>query len=328
MSRDTGRPADDGVLARRARISVCLLAFDHVDVIDSTVASVLGQTVYDAEIVLSDDCSTDGTWEALQRIEKRDPRVRAIRTPRNLGMAEHANFAVAQSTGDYIALLHHDDLYRPDLLEKWAGVLDRHPEAAFVFNCYGSVDSDRICGADMPGERIDGDWLLEHHLFARWGCLIRGTAMIRRSAWVRAGGMRAEFGLLADVDLWMRLAMCGPVGYVAEPLIAVRHARPSYYPDIYTGGTWSWTRLRLLYEIHAANRAAYLCRRRFGGRLRWFGFRCRLSAQTAKWIVYALVRRKYPMLRSCGESRTAYDLWLLRLFRDLLLRATRFLPST
>ncbi|HEY6940483.1 glycosyltransferase family A protein [Dokdonella sp.] len=326
MNRHADPHADDRVAA--PRISVCLLAFNHAHVIESTVASVLEQTLADVEILLSDDCSTDGTWDALRRIEQRDARVRAIRTPHNLGMAEHANFAVARSSGEFIALLHHDDLYRPDLLEKWAGVLERHPDAGFVFNCYGEVDGDRICGAPMPGECIDGDWLLERHLFARWGCLIRGTAMIRRSAWLREGGMRAAFGLLADVDLWMRLAMRGPVGYVDEPLITVRHARPSYYPDIYKGGTWSWTRLRLLYEIHAANRSTYLRRKRFAGRLRWLAFRYRLSAETAKWIVYALVRRKYPMLRSCGDSRTAYDVWPLRAFRALLLHATRFLPST
>lgn len=328
MSPDAIHRDDGRSRSGRPSISVCLLAFDHVGVIESTIASVLAQTVEDCEIVLSDDCSTDGTWEALLRIAARDPRVRAIRPPRNLGMAANANFAVAESSGDYIALLHHDDIYRADLLEKWAGVLDRHPDAAFVFNPYGNIDDDRICGAEMPGERIDGAWLLERHLFARWGCLIRGTAMIRRSAWLGEGGMRPEFGLLADVDLWMRLAMRGAVGYVAEPLIAVRHERPSYYPDIYKGGSWSWLRLRLLYEIHAANRAAYFRRRRFTGPLRWLVFRVRLSAETAKWIVYALVRRKYPMLQSCGESRTAYDVWPLRLFRALMLRAARFLPSS
>lgn len=46
----------------------------------------------------------------------------------------NANFAVAQSGRLYIALLHHDDIYCKDLLEKWADVLDRHSDATFVFN--------------------------------------------------------------------------------------------------------------------------------------------------------------------------------------------------
>jgi GT2 family glycosyltransferase len=136
-----------------------------------------------------------------------DSRIRPIRTPHNLGMAGNANHAVAQTDRPYIALLHHDDLYRQDLLEKWASVLERNPDAAFVFNPYGVYESEFVYQEPMPGECIDGKWLLNHYLFARWGCVVRGTAMIRRSSWAQLGGMREQFGLLADIDLWMRLAM-------------------------------------------------------------------------------------------------------------------------
>ena len=302
------------------KISVCLLTFNHADVIESTLRSILDQTVTGYEIIVSDDCSTDGTWERVLELAATDPRIKAMRTPHNMGMAGNANFAVAQSRRPYIALLHHDDLYRTDLLEKWGGVFDRHPDTTFVFNPYGVFESDYVYDHRIPSECIAGDWLLKEHLFPCWGSVVRGTAMIRREAWDRTGGMREQFGMLADVDLWMRLAMRGPVGYVAEPVVTMRHQRPSYYPEIYKSVRWSWPRQRLLYEIHGANRLTYLKLQTPLGRLRWWGFRLKLSLETSKWLTYAVVKRRPEIIASSRESETSFDLWPLRVLRGMLRR--------
>lgn len=302
------------------KISVCLLTYNHVEVIESTLRSILDQTITGYEVIVSDDCSTDGTWKRILELAAEDARIKPVRTPRNMGTPGNANFAVARSDRPYIALLHHDDLYRKDLLEKWVGVLDRYSAAAFVFNPYGIFESDFIYEEPMPGACIDGNWLLKKYLFARWGCVVRGTAMIRREAWERVGGMREQFGLLADIDMWMRLAMRWPVGYVLEPVITVRHQRPSYYPDIYKGTAGSfWRRQRFLYELHASNRLDHLNLNTLLGRLQWWGFRLKLNYETTKWLVYAVVRKKSEMLASSGESATRYDLWPLRAMRLLLL---------
>lgn len=305
-----------------AKIAVCLLTYNHVEVIESTLRTILHQTITGYSVIVSDDCSTDGTWEQILELAAKDERIIPVRTPHNMGMPGNANFAVEHTERPYIALLHHDDLYRKDLLEKWAGVLDRHSNTAFVFNPYGVFESNYIYQEPMPGECIDGEWLLNRYLFARWGCVVRGTAMIRREAWKQVGGMRAQFGLLADIDMWMRLAMIGAVGYVVEPIITVRHQRPSYYPDIYAGSDWSWQRQRFLYEIHASNRLDYLKLNTVVGRLQWWGFRLKLSLETTKWLVYAVVRKKPMMIASSHDSVTEYDLWPLRLLRRILLASS------
>jgi hypothetical protein len=144
--------------------------------------------------------------------------------------------------------------------------------------------------------------------------------MLRREAWDDVGGMREKFGLLADVDMWMRLSMRWQVGYINEPVIAVRHQRPDYYPDIYKGGQWSWIRQRILYEIHAVNRLDYLNLNSVQDRLSWWVFRLRLTMETAKWLVYAIVKGKPSMIETCHEGVTDYDLWPLRVFRWVLQR--------
>lgn len=78
------------------QVSVCLLTYNHAHLLESTLASIQQQTLTGYEIIVSDDCSTDGTWSLLQRLAAVDPRIRPLRTPTNLGMPGNANFAVAQ----------------------------------------------------------------------------------------------------------------------------------------------------------------------------------------------------------------------------------------
>jgi hypothetical protein len=118
--------------------------------------------------------------------------------------------------------------------------------------------------------------------------------------------------------MWMRLARRWSVGYVPEPVITVRYQRPSYYPDIYKGGSWSWQRQRFLYEIHASNRLEYLNLNTPIGRLQWWGFRLKLNLESTKWLVYSFVKNKPEMITSSHESVTQYDLWPLRVLRDML----------
>lgn len=298
------------------KISVCLLTYNHANLIESTIRTVLAQTIHGFEFVVSDDHSTDGTWEIIEALAKSDPRIRAIQTPRNTGMPGNTNYAVSQTSRPYIALLHHDDLYRQDLLEKWAGVMDHHIDVSFVFNPYGVYESDYIYDHPFKDEKLDGRWFLEKHLFPRWGCPVRGTALIRRKAFVEVGGMREEFGLLADIDLWMRLARNNSVGYIAEPVIIVRQERPEYYPDIYTGKVWSWKRQRFLYEIHGKNREEFYCgiRRSF----EMLRYRFRVTMETIKWLGYAVVRHKPELLLQSSDGTCRYDLPFVGFLRWLL----------
>lgn len=302
------------------KISVCLLTYNHEALVESTLRSILSQTIDGYEVLVSDDCSTDGTFDVVEALAGEDPRILPLRTPRNLGMPGNANFVVSRATRPYVALLHHDDLYREDLLEKWAGVLERHPDVVFVSNDYGRYGRSDTYTQAVPGERIDGAFFLAHHLLRAWGCPVRGTAMVRREAWDRVGGIRERFGLLADVDLWMRLCRLGAVGWVSEPVIVIRQDRPSYYPNIYKAEHWSWDRQRLLYEIHAANRLDDPERASLAGRLRWLHFRHRLSLETLRWLVYAIVKRRRVLIATCERGATPYDLPGLALLRRALRR--------
>lgn len=304
------------------RVSVCLLTYNHAHLVAECVRSILSQDMPDFELIISDDCSTDATWATLEALAKTDPRIRLIRTPRNLRMPGNANFAVSHASAPFIALLHHDDVYRSDLLRRWLGVIERYPDMHFVSNGYAIYGSGHEQISPFL-ERNDGRAILEQRLLPCLDSPFRGTALIRRSSWDAVGGMRERFGLLADVDLWMRLAARGSIGYVAEPLIATRHDWPADYPAEYV--TFDWNRKRLQYEILAANIREHYGARGLQARAHWLAFRARMSKDVAYWLAYSVAKRRWDLLARSDEVRTGYELLPVAALRFGLERATRLL---
>ena len=297
-------------------VTVCLLTYNHVNIVEETIRSIIAQSLKDFEFIISDDYSTDGTWESIQQLSKEDNRIKAVQTPANLGMAGNANYAVSQASCPYIAILHHDDIYRDDVLERWLDIMERHPDVGFVFNSYRLGINGKI-DYHLSQEKIDGKVFLEKYLLSGWGCPVRGTAMIRRSCWDILGGMHEKFNLLADVDLWMRLAARWPVGYVAEPLITVRQERPDYYPDEYT--SFSWYRIKLLHNIHAANIQTRYDLHTFYGRSAWLKFKLRVSLRTVKCLAYAVRKKRGDLLLNSRDGICAYEMSAVKWIREILI---------
>jgi len=220
------------------RVSVVLVTYNRAALLNRTIEGLLHQTFADFELIIADDASPDETRQICEEWARRDGRVKYHRRPVNVKMPENLNLGILSSTGEYVAILHDDDIYRSDLLEKWSASLDEFPNAAFVFNTYPVLDKDgnvRLV-VRMPLPRCSpGSVLLEEIYFKRWrlNSPVWGCAMIRRSALDRVGLFDARYGFWADVAMWMRLAEEFDVCYVDEPLITItsRLVAPHQFDD-------------------------------------------------------------------------------------------------
>jgi glycosyltransferase involved in cell wall biosynthesis len=219
-------------------ISVVLTTYNRAAVLSRTIASVLGQTFTDFELIIADDASPDDTQQVCQQWVLSDSRIRYHRRPENVGMPQNLNLGVLASTGRYVAILHDDDVYCPNLLSEWKTCLDEYSGAAFVFNAYRALNEQgetrAICREPLARCSL-GSVLLENIFFTRWrfDSPVFGTVMIRRSAFDRVGPFDERYGFWADVDMWMRLAEEFDVCYLDEPLIAVtsRAVSPHQFDD-------------------------------------------------------------------------------------------------
>src|ERR1017187_2565779 len=115
------------------KVSVLMITYNHEKYIAQAIESVLMQkTDFPYELILGEDCSTDGTREIVREYSRKHPEiVRAPPRERTLGAKENVRQIVFASRGKYIALLEGDDYWTSqEKLQLQADLLDAHPETA------------------------------------------------------------------------------------------------------------------------------------------------------------------------------------------------------
>jgi glycosyltransferase involved in cell wall biosynthesis len=98
-------------------ISVVLCTYNGASFIDEQMNSILLQTYTRLEIIISDDCSSDDTFEKLQTYAEKDPRIKLYRNEKNVGYNINFSKACALSTGACIAIADQDDIWEEDKIE-------------------------------------------------------------------------------------------------------------------------------------------------------------------------------------------------------------------
>lgn len=164
----------------------------------AAVDSVRRQVYLNREHILVDDASTSpATIAALRGIEGQ-PGIHVIRLTKNSGISLASEAGVEHASGEFIALLDHDDELTPDALAEVAIWINRHPETDVLYS-----DEDKI---DIDGTRGDvffkPDWSPEHFLHCMYTCHM---FVARRRLIREAGGFRKGYEGAQDYDLMLRL---------------------------------------------------------------------------------------------------------------------------
>ena len=123
---------------RSPLVSVCIPVYNCERYIGEAIQSVLDQTLADFELIVCDDCSTDGTLKAVEGC--RDPRIRIFRNDANIGMWPNWNKAMSHARGKYIKLLCADDVIYSDCLQAQVDVLKILPTIPFPW-CFAAATS-------------------------------------------------------------------------------------------------------------------------------------------------------------------------------------------
>ena len=100
-------------------ISVVMPAYNAMSFIADAVNSVLKQSLFNLELIVVDDCSTDDTWNIISRIAEVDSRLKIIKLDDNSGSAKYPReVAVNMASADWICWVDADDIIPFDYLEK------------------------------------------------------------------------------------------------------------------------------------------------------------------------------------------------------------------
>jgi glycosyltransferase involved in cell wall biosynthesis len=213
-------------------VSVCIPSYNSASLVSAAIESVLNQSMPDFELVVIDDASTDQTLNVIQRY--RDPRIRILAHPANLGAEASWNHALSEAQGKYFKLLCHDDILYPDCLKRQLTAFAKTGPDVLMVSCSRDI-------IDPTGRK-----LLQRG-FGRKGGILNGCAAIRKV--VRAGsnligeptavlmktdtaksigGFDGTYPYVIDLDFWCRILAHGNLAVINEPLCAFRVSTVSW----------------------------------------------------------------------------------------------------
>ncbi len=186
-------------LARTPLISIVVPVYNTpASCLTEMIESVLAQVYPHWELCIADDASTaPHVREILDAYAQRDARVRVLHRPQNGHICAASNSALELATGEFVALLDHDDLLAPHALAMVVKYLNDHPRARLLYSDEDKISSDGRRSTPYFKAGWDPELILQRNVFSHLG--VYEAELMRE-----VGGFRMGFEGSQDHDLVLR----------------------------------------------------------------------------------------------------------------------------
>jgi glycosyltransferase involved in cell wall biosynthesis len=205
-------------------VSVVIPSRDRWPLLSRAVRGALAQEGVELEVIVIDDGSREPLEPQLAGLG--DERVRVLRHPTSLGVARARNRAVEAARAPWVAFLDDDDQWAPEHLARLAAVAG--DDVAFAFSRHYLIDEQGVVvgrGPDPVGKEMLGQ------LVAGNPVVTPSAVLARRELVQEVGGFDPAFSILADWDLWLRLAQRGRVAVSGALSVAYLQHSQSMHRD-------------------------------------------------------------------------------------------------
>lgn len=214
------------------KFSIVITTYNRLNFLRRAIDSARSQTI-PCEIIVADDCSTDGT-EAYVRSLASDNIV-YHRNSTNQGHAATLNAGVAAATGDWIKPLDDDDYLHPEFLEEMQNAIALRPEAVICSCQAAQVDENEI-ECDRTSKVGPGQVFYIPQADIHYGMLLEqvpfGTpvqVLFQKDAFLKTGGWDSNLdGNCDDIDSWIKIAQFGDAIFINRCLA---------YRTVWSGGS-------------------------------------------------------------------------------------------
>jgi len=219
-------------LVAQPLVTAVILTYNHERYIEQAVRSVIAQrTSFPIEILVGEDCSTDGTRSALDRLNQEFPqRLTILRRDVNLGLSANLQDCRERARGRYLAILEGDDSWTDPLkLQRQFDAMEAHPEWSMCYHPCRVFDEDgrqrpRISPTTYPANPLTVlDLLEQNHVPTMSVACFRQGVVRQTPPW------HAELRN-GDWALYILHADIGPVGFLPDVMADYR---------LHQGGLWS-----------------------------------------------------------------------------------------
>ena len=220
--------------AQAARFSVVIPTRNGEQFLRDAIASAIAQTRSFDEIVVIDDASTDGSRLIATAAEFRS-RVAYRYNPKATGFVDAWNRAVQCASGDFVTILHHDDLLDPRYLECVERAARLYPLVEHIYSACNYIDdtgkvirsaeASSTAPAFYSGKQYAHNYLAgvlsNKHIHRCPGVTTKRELLLHRCTY------RKEAGHIADDDFFLRVGTYTDVAGIAAPLASYREHRNS-----------------------------------------------------------------------------------------------------
>jgi hypothetical protein len=198
-------------------VDIVITVFERADYVAHAIQSVIAQSYEHWRLTVSEDGGS--TAPVMRAVEPYlvDKRIRYATPGRHLGNAKHKSSLVTQGRGKYVTVLDDDDCWLPEWLARRVRFLERYPECVLVWAGHCDIDADGGEVGRPPLPFAGGVYSSFEFTQAMMRANIVATpsVLFRRDAYVRAGNaFDPRFDHINDYELWLRLGLRGPVGFL------------------------------------------------------------------------------------------------------------------
>lgn len=197
--------------------SIILPVFNRATFLKRACDSIFKQTLYDFELIIVNDGSTDDTEKMVLEIERAHlDKIRTIHLIQNSGVSFARNRGIEAAQGEWIAFLDSDDEWLPRKLEEQLNYSRQFPSIRLIHGDEIWIHNGCRKNQKKRHLKTGGDIFFRSLEL----CLISpSTVVFKKELWNEIGGFDETFPVCEDYDYWLKVSAKYPVGFIDKPLI-------------------------------------------------------------------------------------------------------------
>jgi glycosyltransferase involved in cell wall biosynthesis len=209
-------------------VSIVFTSYNHKEYLRQALDSLVNQTYPNLEVIIIDDCSTDGSQDVLKEYAHHSNINLKLQTQNSGSYVKASNYGASFAKGEYILFAQCDDFAEPDqitiLVNEFKDGIGVVFSKSRLIDEHGEYITDDFLGreSDFRKKCLNGATLTgaEMRQYLSYSCVIPNlsAAMIKRELYIRSGGLSEKYLVAADWALWLELAELTTFKYLSEPL--------------------------------------------------------------------------------------------------------------
>ena len=205
----------------KALVSIVMPAYNCEKYVVEAINSILAQTYRNWELLVLDDGSKDNTLRIIEEFSQKDSRIKALPNGKNIGVSATRNRGIELASGEWIAFLDSDDMWKPEKLEKQFEIVEKEA-AEFIFtgSSYINEVGEPYKGIFEVPEKITYKKLRNQNVIS---C---SSVLVKKKYFEHIKMEKDE--MHEDYAVWLRILKTGVTAFgVNEPLLIYRISRNS-----------------------------------------------------------------------------------------------------